>query len=126
MNLCRVAHDRLSLKKPFQDKSNDVIQRAFQYLKDDAGLDTLTMTYYRQLANDLRCLRNAIAHAEGCIKGRNDEATIRKFLKGKVGARIDGQDRVVLSKRFVANNAHGMSTMVARLSSKLQATLSSP
>lgn len=123
VNLCHVAHDRLRLKKPFNSKDSDVIQRALRYLRDEADLNTSTIGYYKQFASDLRDLRNAIAHEEGCIKGRNEEVAIRKFLKGKVGARIDKHDRIVLSERFVVNNAHGMNTMVARLAGKLEAAL---
>lgn len=107
VRFCRGAHANLKLRTAFREKGNDVIQRALEYLKVEAGLDISKMAYDKQLANDLRCLRNAIVHSEGCIKGRNDEVAIRSFIKQRVGAGIDKRNNIVMSKRFVMNNAHG-------------------
>lgn len=124
VRLCRVAHANLKLGKAFDAKGKDVIQRALEYLKVEAGLDISRMAYDKQLASDLRCLRNAIVHSEGCIKGRNnDEDAIRSFVKQRVGARIDKRNNIVMSKRFVMNNAHGMSRLIAMLFDKLRKKL---
>ena len=123
VRFCRVAHANLKLRNAFREKGNDVIQRALEYLKVEAGLDISRMAYDKQLANDLRCLRNAIVHSEGCIKGRNDEDAIRNFVKQRVGARIDKRNNIVMSKRFVMNNAHGMSRLIAMLFDKLRKKL---
>lgn len=123
VRLCRVAHANLKLRKAFGEKGNAVIQRALEYLKAEAGLDISRMSYDKQLANDLRCLRNAIVHSEGCIKGRNDEGAIRSFVKQRAGARIDKRNKIVTSKRFVMSNAHGMSRLIAMLFDKLRKKL---
>ena len=123
VRFCRAAHANLKLRNAFREKGNNVIQGAQEYLKVEAGLDISRMAYDKQLANDLRCLHNAIVHSEGCIKGRNDEDAIRNFVKQRVGARIDKRTNIVRSKRFVMNNAHGMSRLIAMLFDKLRKKL---
>lgn len=120
VRLCRVAHSRLGLKAEFSEKGNDVIQRALKYLHDEAGLDTSRMRYDKELADDLRKLRNAVAHSDGCIKGRKDAGDIRAFAKPRTGVKIDRWNNIVLSGRFVMNNAHGMRELIVELHGKLK------
>jgi hypothetical protein len=120
VRLCRVARRRLEITDEFNEQRVDVIQRALKYLKNKAGIDTSTMLYYQKLADSLRKLRNAITHTDGCIKGRHDEASIRTYATQTTGVKIDKGDNIVLSDRFVANNAHGMKKLIILLHDKLK------
>lgn len=120
VRLCRVARSHLNIKVEFKEKGSGVVQRALKYLQDEAGLDTSTLRYYKELVDSLRNLRNAIAHSNGCIKGRHEENDIRAFAKPRTGVEIDNRNNIVLSDRFVMNNAEGMKQLVIKLHGKLQ------
>ena len=79
VRFCRIARSNLDIKAKFREDGSDVIQRALKYLQDEAGLNTASMRYRKELADSLRKLRNAIAHSVGCIKERKDEPDIRAF-----------------------------------------------
>lgn len=123
VRLCRVAHRNLKLGNAFCEKGGDVVRRALKYLRTKVGLDTSKLSYYEHLADNLRKVRNAITHSEGCIEGRQDERDIRKFVDQRIGVRIDKRKNIVLSRRFVVNNARGMSALIARLSCELKKRL---
>jgi hypothetical protein len=120
VRLCRVARRNLDIKSKFREDGSDVIQRALKYLQDEAGLNTSSMRYRKELADSLRKLRNAIAHSVGCIKERKDEPDIRAFTKPGVGVVIDKRNNIVLSNRFVMNNTVGMKQLVIQLHGKLK------
>lgn len=120
VSLCRHAHRDLGISE-FNEKGNNVIQRALTYLHDEAGLDTSRMSHYKKLADDLRNLRNAITHAQGCIKGRIDENAIRSFAQNHPTAiEIDLMDNINLMERFVSNTAHEMRLLIILLRKNLQ------
>ncbi|MBA3968076.1 MAG: hypothetical protein H0X47_20340 [Nitrospirales bacterium] len=118
IGLCRVARNSLNITVEFQEKGNDVIQRALKYLGDEAGLDTSRMGYRKKLADNLRNLRNTIVHEAGCIKGRKDEPDIRVFANSGAGVEIDKGNNIVLADRFVMNNTKGMQELVIQLHGK--------
>ncbi len=120
VRLCRIAHHRLAIKEKFNDRGNGVIKRALEYLDVKANLDTSRMEYYKKLAENLFRLRNVIAHSEGCINGRSDEATLRAYCKKPSMATIDKRSNLVISGRFVFNNAHEMEGLITRLIDKLR------
>ncbi len=120
VRLCRAAHRHLNITDRFNEKGSDVIQRALEYLHNEAGLHTSRMRYYKELADSLRRLRNVITHAEGCIKGRSEEHDIRAFAKPGIGVEIDKRSNIVLSDRFVMNNTGGMKQLVIQLHGKLK------
>lgn len=120
VRLCRVAHRRLEITDEFNEKGSDVIQRALEYLHSKASLDTSRMCYYKELADSLRNLRNAITHSEGYITGRVDEEPIRAYCTEATTATIDERNNIVLSDRFVTNNAHGMRRLIIQLHGKLK------
>lgn len=121
VRLCRDAHRHLGISK-FTEGGKDVIQRALLYLHNEAGLDTSRMGHDKNLADDLRNLRNAITHAEGCIKGRRDEQCIRDFVSGYPSnqVEIDIRDNIILGGRFVSNHTHTMRQLIITLRRKLQ------
>ena len=120
VGLCRYAHRDLGIPE-FNEKGINVIQRALTYLHDKAELDTSGMSSYKKRADDLSKLRNAITHAEGCIKGRKDEDAIRTFAQNHPTAiKIDIRDNIILEKGFVSNTAHEMRLLVAQLRRILQ------
>lgn len=125
VRLCRVAHSRFGLKAEFREQGIDVIQRALKYLHDEAGLDTSRMRYYKELADDLRKLRNAVTHSGGCIKMRKDADDIQALANLRTGVKIDTWNNIVLSDRFVTNNAHGMRELIVELHGKLKRKIAS-
>lgn len=120
VRLCRAAHRHLNITDQFNEKGREVIQRALKYLQDKAGLDTSRMRYYKELADSLRRLRNAITHSEGCIAKREDRKSIRAHCNRTRTATIDKGNYIVLSERFVSNNAHGMRALITQLHEKLR------
>lgn len=65
-------------------------------------------------------MRNAITHSEGYITGRVDEEPIRAYCTEATTATIDERNNIVLSDRFVTNNAHGMRRLIIQLHGKLK------
>ena len=120
VRLCRIARRRLEITDEFNEKGNNVIERALTYLAKKGGLDISRMRYYSELVDSLRNLRNAITHSEGCIEGRKEEPDIRAFTKPRVGVEIDKRNNIVLSNRFVMNNTAGMKRLVIQLHGKLK------
>ena len=120
VRLCRIARSRLGITRELKEKTPGIIEHSINYLRNEAGLDTSKMHYYKELADDLRNLRNTIAHSDGCIKGRKDEGAIRTFVNQGTGVEIDNRNNIVLSDRFVTNSAHGMRKLIIQLHGKLK------
>ena len=123
VRLCQIAHRLLRTVK-FNEKPPCVIQRALAYLQDEAGLDTSRMRYYKDLADGLQKLRNAVTHSGGCIKERDNKRDIQAFAKSRTGVKIDKWRNIVLSGRFVRRNAHGMKNLILQLHGKLKKQVS--
>lgn len=123
VRLCRVADKHLAIVIPFKELGKgrkSVITQALDHLHEKGGIDLKRMDHYTCLADNLRKLRNAITHSEGCINGRTDEAAIQDFANSSSGINIDQRMYIVLSDRFVGGMVHVMHLFVNNVHRKLR------